>query len=104
MSKYKTAQGKIVDMGALSTRHERTRAVGNMNVNARGDTLDSNNIVIKDNTKRVSKAYKKVVTETKKAPLVSNTPVVKEAHPVKEVELHPEEHEFLNDDDADFVK
>ena len=42
MSKYRTAQGKMVDMSALQAKNERTRAVGNMKVNARGDTIDSN--------------------------------------------------------------
>ena len=40
---YKSAMGKTVDMGSLLLRNEQTRAVGNMNVNARGDRLDSNN-------------------------------------------------------------
>jgi hypothetical protein len=43
---YKTAMGKTVDMGALQLQNETVRAVGNMNVNARGDTLNSNNQII----------------------------------------------------------
>ena len=43
---YKTAQGKTVDMGRLMVQNEKTRAVGNMKVNARGDMVDDmNNIV-----------------------------------------------------------
>jgi hypothetical protein len=61
MSIQRTAMGKSVDMAALTTRNEKTRAVGNMSVNARGDVLDSNNQVINDNTKRVKSSYTKTV-------------------------------------------
>ena len=37
---YKTAQGKRVDIAALASQNETVRAVGNMKVNARGDTID----------------------------------------------------------------
>jgi hypothetical protein len=47
---YKTAQGKILDMDKLRLLHEREIAVGNMNVNARGDVIDQyGNIVKKKN-------------------------------------------------------
>jgi hypothetical protein len=55
--KYTTAMGQSIDMEALSLRNEKVRAVGNMNVNARGDTIDSNNQVINDVTKRVNTLY-----------------------------------------------
>lgn len=38
---YRSAQGKVVDLGALMLRNENVRAAGNMNVNARGDLIDS---------------------------------------------------------------
>ncbi len=41
MSKYRTAMGKTVDMAALTAKNEKVRAVGNMSVNARGDTIDA---------------------------------------------------------------
>ena len=44
MAQYRTAQGKNIDMAALAAKNERTRAVGNMNVNARGDTIDGREI------------------------------------------------------------
>ena len=43
---YKSAMGKPVDLGSLILQNEGVRAVGNMNVNARGDLLDGNNRVI----------------------------------------------------------
>ena len=44
---YRTARGKTVDMGALRLKNEKTRAVGNMKVNARGDQINDGNQVIK---------------------------------------------------------
>ena len=43
---YRTARGKIVDVGAIRLQNEQTRAVGNMGVNARGDRIDSQGNVI----------------------------------------------------------
>jgi hypothetical protein len=61
---YRTAQGKIVDLGALQLKNENVRAVGNMNVNARGDLLDSNNRPIDSRNNQVGRQYKKQVTNT----------------------------------------
>lgn len=49
-------------MSALASRNERTRAVGNMNVNARGDTIDSQGKVVLPVTKKVGNKYQKTVT------------------------------------------
>ena len=40
---YKSAQGKMVDMGKLMLQNENVRAVGNMNVNARGEVINDRN-------------------------------------------------------------
>ena len=37
---YRSANGKVVDMGALRLQNEKIRAVGNMKVNARGDEIN----------------------------------------------------------------
>jgi len=56
---YRTAQGKMVDLGALQLRNENVRAVGNMGVNARGDLIDSNNRSIDTKNQQVSRQYQK---------------------------------------------
>ena len=61
MSVYRSAHGKPVDMAQLATKFEKVRAVGNMNVNARGDVIDNNNRVVKDNTNRVRNTYTRTV-------------------------------------------
>jgi deoxycytidylate deaminase len=58
---YRTAMCKTVDMGALILQNEQVRAVGNMNVNARGDKLDSTNRVIDKKTRQISRQYQKQV-------------------------------------------
>jgi hypothetical protein len=52
---YRTAQGKIVDLGALEVQNEHVRAVGNMNVNARGDKLDADGRVISTRSQQVNR-------------------------------------------------
>jgi hypothetical protein len=61
MAKYRTAMGKVVDMTTLISRNEKVRAVGNMKVNARGDTIDSAGRIIKPVTAKVNEAYGKTV-------------------------------------------
>lgn len=56
---YKTAQGKIVDLGALQLQNETVRAVGNMGVNARGDKLNSKNKSIDSRNASIRRHYKK---------------------------------------------
>lgn len=61
MKQHRSAQGKIVDMAALAARNERVRAVGNMKVNARGDTIDASGKVIVPVTQKVGEQYQKTV-------------------------------------------
>lgn len=56
---YRTAMGKTVDIGALMLQNENVRAVGNMGVNARGDTLNSNNKVIDKKNRQIQRQNKK---------------------------------------------
>ena len=61
MSNYRSAMGKPVDMASLVAKNENTRAVGNMNVNARGDTIDAFGKVIQPVTDKVNRAYANTV-------------------------------------------
>jgi len=63
---YRTAQGKTIDMGALVLQNENVRAVGNMNVNARGDLLDHQNRVISTKPEMVQQQYKQQVQRPNK--------------------------------------
>ena len=70
---YKTSQGKELDLGKLMLKNEEVRAVGNMNTNARGDVIDSNNDKVQDRNKQVSKNYRKQIGTTVKDMPVMNS-------------------------------
>lgn len=55
---YKTAQGKPVDIDGLILTNERTIAVGNMNVNARGDELGPGGSVVTTRNQSMDDYYK----------------------------------------------
>jgi len=65
---YKSAQGKSVDMGRLALQNEKTRAVGNMKVNARGDVVNDTNKVIAKKNEQVNRQYNKQVKSTIRGP------------------------------------
>jgi phage protein D len=69
---YRTAQGKIVDLGALQLQNEHVRAVGNMPVNARGDLLDSQNRPIDSRNQQVARQYRKQVSNVQDSPVYSS--------------------------------
>ena len=50
-------------MGSLVLQNENVRAVGNMNVNARGDLLDDNNRVISTKPEQVNQQYQKQINK-----------------------------------------
>jgi hypothetical protein len=86
-STYKSAMGKPVDMAGLRARNEKVRAVGNMQVNARGDVIDSNNQVVGQGTQRVNRMYNKATTAPKnrREPVVESvtSPVQQPTKPVE---------------------
>jgi hypothetical protein len=73
MANYRTAMGKSVDMSALSAKNEKTRAVGNMKVNARGDTIDAHGRILRTATTKVNDSYNKTVGNRSAQP-VRNKP------------------------------
>jgi len=109
MAQYRTAQGRMIDMSALAARNERTRAVGNMNVNARGDTIDGQGKIIESVNEKVSQQYSKTVGNRSARPVTTRPQQPKEDKsvfekitevPVKEEKL-PNEEDFDSDDDLE---
>lgn len=122
MSTHRSALGRPVDMGQIAAKNEHVRAVGNMNVNARGDTIDTHGRVIVPVTKKVGDAYQRTVAnraanlirqkngsgpvepkETIRDDIdvveaLATAPVVDPLTPVEE--LLPEELEFEDEDEA----
>ena len=54
---YKTMQGRMVDIDQLRAANESVQAVGNMNVNARGDVLGANGQVVTSKSQVIKKYY-----------------------------------------------
>ena len=52
---YRTMQGRMVDIEKLRAANESTQAVGNMNVNARGDVLGAGGQVVTPKAKVMQK-------------------------------------------------
>lgn len=117
MGIYRTAQGRPLDMASLAAKNEKTRAVGNMNVNARGDTIDSHGKVVVPVTRKVGNRYNNSVAnpESNRAratvrakpetsPEVDTTPApVVEEVVVESIfdEMTDEDLEFLEPTDED---
>jgi hypothetical protein len=80
---YKSAMGRVVDMGALMLENENTRAVGNMKVNARGDKIDVANKVIETKNKQVQRHYQRQVTNTTEQVPTTSTKAAKQQHAQK---------------------
>lgn len=103
---YRTAQGKLVDLGALQLQNEHVRAVGNMNVNARGDVIDGNNRPIDTRNQRVGRQYNKQTSNVTDAPVSTQampnriTKKTKSARSTADIPKPPEDF----DDDFDAAK
>jgi|694.fasta_scaffold03493_8 hypothetical protein len=107
----RTALGKPFDMSALVTKNDKTRAVGNMKVNARGDTIDSNGRIIQPVTSKVNKNYSKTVGNRTANPVravadkIQPEPIQEQivlAELPKEEELTQEEIELIAEMEDDF--
>ena len=95
---YKSAMGKSVDLGALLLQNESVRAVGNMNVNARGDVLDSANQVIDQKNRQVQRQYQRTVTNVSAAALVhTSTRAAKQAVVAAQEELALTEDDIFSE-------
>lgn len=92
-----TALGAPFDMAAFRAKNEKVRAVGNMNVNARGDILDSNNNVIDSRNKIVNRMYEKT-TQSQPGSTKPAAVKQKETPKVDPGEVRPGELSDLDDD------
>ena len=77
---YKTMQGKMVDIDKLRAANENVQAVGNMNVNAKGDVLGAGGKIVTPKETVIKKYY-----EQPKG-MVSDTPSKGKAMPAPKVE------------------
>lgn len=93
---YRTAQGKLVDLGRLQLQNENTRAVGNMGVNARGDKIDSQNKTVEKKTNQVQRQYNRQTAQATQA-VETRAPERRKSRPSANV-LPPKPPEDFEDD------
>jgi|FreactTroBogLake_1042271.scaffolds.fasta_scaffold00245_9 hypothetical protein len=127
MATHRTAKGRHIDMGRLAAQNERVKAVGNMKVNARGDTIDSQGRILVPVNQRVSQRYQNTVTnraanevnmglqrrpadrvtaDAPATPIAPSKPIPVEDILVSEEEdvLLPQEAELEDDTEADEIE
>lgn len=96
---YRTAQGKMVDLGRLQLQNENTRAVGNMGVNARGDKIDGENKTIAKRPAQVQKQYDRQTAQIDRKEAAPTRP--KPTAPAVDIPSPPEDFDegFVKDED-----
>jgi len=81
---YRTMQGRMVDIEKLRAANESVQAVGNMNVNARGDVLGAGGKVVTPKAQVMKQYYEKPKG------MVDDTPTRSQPTPAPKVEAKPQ--------------
>ena len=79
---YRTAQGRVVDLGAMIAQNETVRAVGNMNVNARGDVIDNQGRVLSTRGEQVNRNLNRQ-TNANSGPVPSSNRAPQQSRPAR---------------------
>jgi outer membrane biosynthesis protein TonB len=82
---YRTMQGRMVDIEKLRAANESVQAVGNMNVNARGDVIGPGGAVVTKKEKIIQKYYEQPKGMVSDTPRSKTIPAPK-PDPVKTVQ------------------
>jgi len=84
MRNTRTARGMMIDMSALANKHEKTRAVSNVPMNARGDRLNEDGSV-RVSAEDIAVAHQNTVTPPEKQPISDTKPIEepKKSKPIK---------------------
>ena len=93
---YRTMQGRMVDIEKLRAANETVQAVGNMNVNARGDVLGPGGKVVTTKANVIAKYYEQPKGAVDDTPARNRqTPATKPSaevkRPVKTMSITPKE-------------
>ena len=83
---YRTMQGRMVDIEKLRAANESVQAVGNMNVNARGDVLGPRGQVITPKSEVIKKYYEQPKGMVSDTPTKNKPMPAPKAEPVKTVQ------------------
>jgi len=89
---YRTMQGRTVDIDKLRAANESVQAVGNMNVNARGDVIGAGGRIVKTKEQIMKEYYTNPKTQVSSAPepvTARKTTEVKTLEPQKITKVAP---------------
>ena len=82
---YRTMQGRMVDIEKLRAANESVQAVGNMNVNARGDVIGPGGAIVTPKETVIKKYYEQPKGMVSDTPRSKSAPAPK-AEPIKTVQ------------------
>ena len=83
---YRTMQGRMVDIEKLRTANESVQAVGNMNVNARGDVLGAGGQVVTSKETVIKQYYEQPKGMVSDTPSKGKSMPAPKSEPVKTVQ------------------
>ena len=83
---YRTMQGRMVDIEKLRTANESVQAVGNMNVNARGDVLGASGQVVVPKETVIKQYYEQPKGMVSDTPTKNKPTQAPKVEPVKTVQ------------------
>jgi len=83
---YRTMQGRMVDIEKLRTANESVQAVGNMNVNARGDVLGAGGQVVTPKETIIKQYYEQPKGMVSDTPTKNKPTQAPKVEPVKTVQ------------------
>ena len=83
---YRSMQGRMIDIEKLRAANESTQAVGNMNVNARGDVLGAGGQVVTPKEQIIKKYYEQPKGMVSDTPSRGKPMPAPKAEPVKTVQ------------------
>ena len=83
---YRTMQGRMVDIEKLRAANESVQAVGNMNVNARGDVLGAGGQIVTPKEQIIKKYYEQPKGMVSDTPSRGKPMPAPKAEPVKTVQ------------------
>lgn len=83
---YRTMQGRMVDIEKLRTANESVQAVGNMNVNARGDVLGAGGQVVTPKETVIKQYYEQPKGMVSDTPTKNRSTQAPKVEPIKTVQ------------------
>lgn len=86
----KTARGRIIDMASMAMKHEQTRAVSNVLMNARGDRLNSDGSV-KVKIEDIALAHQNMQQPPQQQPISDTKPITQKVKVPEPEIVEPEE-------------